>query len=87
MIFDKIRKASDNAEAAVNAISRMAPVLSKLQTKLNELERRLDAISDALNDGESQKLKAEKDYIDGMYNLLNYDVSMARKPKDRVLNE
>ena len=75
------------ANAAANAASRTALALTKLSRRLDVIEERLKALEDAINDGESQKLKEEKDYIDGMYNLLNYNVGMARKPKGRELNE
>lgn len=82
-----IRRINDTAEAAITASARTANVLAKLNKRLDVIEERLKALEDAINDGESQKLKAEKDYIDGMFNILNYDVSMARKPKGGIRNE
>ena len=84
MIFREIREA---AEAAITASARTATVVSKMNKRIDIIEERLKALEDAINDSESQKIRAEKDYIDGMYNLLNYDVSMARKPKERNVNE
>ena len=82
-----IRKVHDTAEAAITASARTANFLAKLDKRLNVIEERLKALEDAINDSENQKLKAEKDYIEGMYNILNYDVSMARKPKGGIRNE
>lgn len=83
-LFREIR---ENAEAAVSASSKTALALARLSRRLDVIEERLKALEDAVNDEQSQKLKAEKDYIDGMYNILNYDISMARKAKGRELNE
>lgn len=79
--------ALDQSEAALTAAARASAAISRLSKRLDVIEERLHALEDAINDGESQKLKAEKDYIDGMYNLLNYDISMAKKPKGGNLNE
>ena len=79
--------ALDQSEAALTAASRVTAKVSNLCKRLDLLEERLKALEDAINDGESMKLKAEKDYIDGMYNLLNYDISMAKKPKGVKLSE
>lgn len=79
--------ALDQSEAALTAASRVTARMSNLSKRLDVLEERLKALEDAINDGESMKLKAEKDYIDGMYNLLNYDISMAKKPKGVKLSE
>ena len=79
--------ALDQSEAALTAASRVTARMSNLSRRLDVIEERLKALEDAINDGESMKLKAEKDYIDGMYNLLNYDISMAKKPKGVNLNE
>lgn len=84
MIFREIR---ENAEAAITAAARTAAAFSRLEKRISVIEERLKALEDSINDPENQKLRAEKDYIDGMYNLLNYDVSMARKPKERKVNE
>ena len=83
-IFREIR---ENSEAAVSAASKTALALSRLSKRLDVIEERLKALEDAINDSESQKLKAEKDYIDGMFNMLNYDISTAVKAKGRELNE
>lgn len=82
-IFEKLDKAYQSAEAAITAASRAANSLSKLKKRLDVVEERLKAIEDAINDEESQKLRAEKDYIDGMYNMLNYNIDTARKAKGR----
>ncbi len=84
MIFREIR---ETAEAAITASARTATAVSKMNKRIDVIEERLKALEDAINDPENQKLRAEKDYIDGMFNLLNYDVSMARKPKERDRNE
>lgn len=84
MIFRQIR---DTAEAAITASARTANALSRLSKRIDIVEERLKALEDAINDTENQKLRAEKDYIDGMYALLNYDISAARKPKERNVNE
>lgn len=86
-LFAKLDHAYRSAEAAVSAISRIAPAIGKLNKRLDVIEERLHALEDAINDGESQKLRAEKDYIDGMYNMLNYNISMAKKPKGGNVNE
>ena len=83
----KASVALDQSEAALTAASRVTVRLSNLSKRLDVVEERLKALEDAINDGESMKLKAEKDYIDGMYNLLNYDISMAKKPKGVKLSE
>ena len=83
-IFREIR---ENSAAAVAAASKTALALSRLSKRLDVIEERLKALEDAINDSESQKLKAEKDYIDGMFNMLNYDISTAVKAKGRELNE
>ncbi len=82
-----IRKVNDTAEAAITASARTANALSRLSKRIDIIEERLKALEDAINDTENQKLRAEKDYIEGMYNILNYDVSMAKKPKERIRNE
>ena len=82
-----LRKVNETAEAAITAAARASNVLARLSKRIDIIEERLKALEDAINDGESQKLRAEKDYIEGMFNLLNYDVSMAKKPKDRIGNE
>ena len=82
-----IRKVNDTAEAAITASARTANALSRLSKRIDIIEERLKAFEDAINDTENQKLRAEKDYIEGMYNILNYDVSMAKKPKERIRNE
>lgn len=82
-----IRKVSETAEAAITAAARTASAFSRLSKRIDIIEERLKALEDAINDGESQKLKAEKDYIEGMFNILNYDVSTAKKPKERIRNE
>lgn len=86
-LFAKLNQAYQSAEAAITAASRATARLSNLAKRLDLVEERLHALEDAINDGESMKLKAEKDYIDGMYNLLNYDISMAKKPKGVKLSE
>lgn len=85
--FAKLNEAYESAEAALKAVARATRLLVDLTKRLDVIEERLKALEDAINDGESMKLKAEKDYIDGMYNMLNYDISMAKKPKGGILNE
>jgi len=82
-IFAKLDKAYQSAEAAITAASRAANGLAKLKKRLDIVEEHLKALEDAVNDEESQKLRAEKDYIDGMYNMLNYNIDTARKAKGR----
>ena len=82
-IFAKLDKAYQSAEAAITAASRVANGLANLKKRLDVVEEHLKALEDAINDGEVQKLKAEKDYIDGMYNMLNYNIDTARKAKGR----
>lgn len=84
MIFRRIR---DTAEAAITASARTANAISRLSKRIDIIEERLKALEDAINDTENQKLRAERDYIDGMYSLLNYDIGQARKPKERNVNE
>ena len=80
MIFKEVR---ENAEAAVSASSKTALALSRfmkdLDRRLGIIEERLKAIEDAFNDGEIKTLRDEKDYIDGMFNMLNYNVGTAKK--------
>lgn len=88
MIFREIR---ENAEAAVSAASKTALALSKFKKELDErlssIEGRLKALEDSVNDGEIKTLREEKDYIDGMFNMLNFNVDTAKKAKGRELNE
>lgn len=81
------REVRENAEAAVAAASRAALAVSRINKRLDDFEARLSAIETALNDNQSQKLRAEKDYIEGMFNMLNYNVDVAKKAKGRELNE
>lgn len=81
------REVRENAETAVAAASRAALAVSRINKRLDDFEARLSAIETALNDNQSQKLRAEKDYIEGMYNMLNYNVDVAKKAKGRELNE
>ena len=82
-----LRKVYETSEAAITAAARTAAAYARLEKSVKVIEERLKALEDSVNDPENQKLRAEKDYIDGMFNLLNYDVSMARKPKERDRNE
>ena len=88
MIFKDIR---ENAEAAVSASSKTALALAKFMKdfdrRLSIIEERLKALEDAVNDGEIKSLREEKDYIDGMFNMLNYGIDTAKKAKGRELNE
>ncbi len=81
------REVRENAEAAVAAASRTTLAVSRINKRMDDFEARLSAIETALNDNQSQKLRAEKDYIDGMFNMLNYSVDVAKKAKGRELNE
>lgn len=88
MIFREIR---ENAEAAVSAASKTALALVRFRKEFDErlgnIETRLKAIEDSMNDGEIKTLRDEKDYIDGMFNMLNFNVDTAKRAKGRELNE
>lgn len=88
MIFREVR---ENAEAAVSASSKTALALSRFMKdvtqRLNGIEERLKAIEDAVNDGDVKTLREQKDFIEGMFNILNYDPTVARRGKGRELNE
>ena len=88
MIFREIR---ENAEAAVSAASKTALALVRFKKevgdRLVDIETRLKAIEDSMNDGEIKTLRDEKDYIEGMFNMLNFNVDVAKKAKGRELNE
>ena len=83
----KASVALDQSEAALTAASRVTARLNYFLKRLDSIEEGLKALEDAINDSENMDLKAKKDYIDGMYSILNYDISMAKKPKGVNLNE
>ena len=83
----KANVALDQSEAALTAASRVTARLSNLSKRLDVIEERLKALEDAINDGEIKTLRDEKDYIDGMFNMLNFNVDVAKKAKGRELNE
>ena len=87
MSLFKGKEALGTAEAALGASSRIAATLSKLNKRLDSLEERLKAIEDSVTSGEVKTLIEEKEYIDGMFNMLTYDIDKAKKAKGRELNE
>ena len=81
------REMREDASAAVSAASKAALAVSKVSRRLDVIEERLKALEDAVNEEQSQKLRKEKEFIDGMYGILNYDVGAAKRAKGRELNE
>ena len=65
----------------------MARFKKEVGDRLVDIEMRLKAIEDSMNDGEIKTLRDEKDYIEGMFNMLNFNVDVAKKAKGRELNE
>ena len=80
-MFKRLRELEENVKELYGVVAKMAAKIGELEMRAREAEKRLDAIGDTLESGEIQKLKAEKDYIEGMYNMLNYDISTAKRPK------
>ena len=81
------REMREDASAAVSAASKAALAVAKVSRRLDVIEERLKALEDAVNEEQSQKLRKEKEFIDGMYGILNYDVGAAKRAKGRELNE
>lgn len=83
MIFKKLREACEASEAALDALSKLTVSVSYLEAKVEDFDVRLRRVEEVFNDDENQKLRAERDYINGMYNMLNYDIGVAKKPKGK----